>query len=201
MGWVFKGQLSAEEDEKLARMQPGETAIVRNSRGYVILFLRDKKEAGAKVFTTVTVVQVALPFGGGTPGKDEIRQLTSYLDNLRRSSPDCRSFIKSVRESGMCAVSEPTTIALESMQPQFRSIVMPLQSGQMSDPIMAPGAVVVFCLLNKKTREIPEPTADDIKIQKMNERLAVFSDRELRDLRKKADIKTYGQYQLEANAG
>jgi peptidyl-prolyl cis-trans isomerase SurA len=199
MGWVFKGQLSAEEDAKLAEMRVGDTAIVRNSRGYVILFLRDKREAGAKVLTTVTVVQVAVPFGNAARD-EEIRQMTSYIENLRRNSSGCRDFIKSAGDSGICAISEPTTMALEGMQPQFRSLISTLQAGQTSEPIAAPGAVVVFCLLDRKTREIPEPSAGDIRVQKMNERLAVFSDRELRDLRKKADIKTDEKYRRESDS-
>ncbi|MDR2107309.1 MAG: peptidylprolyl isomerase [Holosporaceae bacterium] len=200
IGWIFRGQLSSEEDAKLAGMRVGETAIVRNSRGYAILLLQDKKEAGTAALTTVKVVQVAVPFGESAPAEEELRQLTDYAVNLKRISGDCRELIKNARDSGICAVSEPITIALEAMQPQFRSKIAALRPGCASDPITAPGAVVIFCLLDKKTREIPEPTAAEIKSQKMNERLSVFSDREIRDLRKKSDIKTDEKYRLESNA-
>jgi hypothetical protein len=44
-------------------------------------------------------------------------------------------------------------------------------------------------MLDRKTQKIPEPTREDIIERKINERLSVFADREMQDLRKKADIK------------
>ncbi|MDR0753520.1 MAG: peptidylprolyl isomerase, partial [Holosporaceae bacterium] len=112
IGWVFPGQLSPEENSALGKMSIGERIIVRNSRGYVILFLKDKKEAGLKSFTILRFVQVVIPFREPNPSKEDIEQLAGYLVNLKRNSKNCLEFIKDAKNSGLCAASNPISIAL-----------------------------------------------------------------------------------------
>ena len=52
----------------------------------------------------------------------------------------------------------------------------------------------VFCVLDRKEEKIPEPTLDDIRNQKINEKFSIFSDKELSELKKRADIKLDKRY-------
>jgi peptidyl-prolyl cis-trans isomerase SurA len=189
IGWILHGRLSPEENAALQKMPVGGRAAIRNSRGYVILFLRDKKEAGLSSFTTLRFVQVVVPFRESKLTKEELRHIDNFLIDMKKSSSGCQDFIKKARESGICAITDPIEIVLEETQPQFRSMLATLPAGSVGNPIETPNGVVVICMLNRKTQEIPEPTREDIRAEKINERLSVFADREVQDLRKKADIK------------
>jgi peptidyl-prolyl cis-trans isomerase SurA len=194
IGWVLHGQLSPEENLELSKMQIGNYSIVKNNRGYIILFLHDKKEAGLKHFTTVKFVQIVIPFGEPNPGNEQINQIKNYLHDMKKNSKNCHEFIKSAKDSGFCAISDPATLTLEEMQPQFRSMLASLQIGGIGDPIMTPNGIVMICMLDRQTQQIPEPTADDIRAQKTNERLSIFADREIQGLKKKSEIQINEKY-------
>ncbi|MDR0632027.1 MAG: peptidylprolyl isomerase [Holosporaceae bacterium] len=194
IGWIFHGQLSPEENRALGEMSMGEYRVVRNTRGYVILFLQDKKEAGLKSFTVLKFVQVIVPFRDANPPREEIESLMNYALDLKRNSHSCSEFIKRAKDSSFCGISDPVTITLEEMQPQFRSMIAPLQSGSIGNPLMTPNGIVTICMLDRKTQQIPEPTPNDIKMQKTNERLSVFADREIQDFRRKSEIKVSEKY-------
>jgi peptidyl-prolyl cis-trans isomerase SurA len=201
IGWVSPGQLSAEENSELQRMSAGNFSVVRNSRGYVVLFLRNKKEAGMQKFTVIKFVQVVVPFQEPNPNRDEIKAVTDYLAEIKRKSRNCHDFINQVKNSGFCAISPPSTVALEDVQPEFRAALAPLSTGSIGNPITTPHSIVVICMLDRKIEKIPEPTSNDIMAQKTNERLSVFADRELQDLHKKSTIKINEKYGAAANRG
>jgi peptidyl-prolyl cis-trans isomerase SurA len=194
IGWVFHGQLSPEENLELSKMQVGSHAVVRNSRGYVILFLHDRKEAGLKVFTTVKFLQIVIPFGASNPDSEQLNQIKKYLNDMKKNSRNCHEFIKNAKDSGLCGISDPVILTLEEMQPQFRSMLSSLQTGDIGSPITTPNGIIVVCLLDRKTQKIPEPTANDVKLQKINERLSIFADREIQDLKKKSEIQVNEKY-------
>jgi peptidyl-prolyl cis-trans isomerase SurA len=189
IGWILHGRLSPEENAALQKMPIGDRAVIRNSRGYVILYLRDKKEAGLSSFTTLRFVQVVVPFRESKLTKEELGHIKNFLIDMKKNSRDCQDFIKKARKSGICAITDPIEIALEETQPQFRSMLATLPAGNVGNPIEMPNGVVAVCMLDRKTQKIPEPTREDIRAEKINERLSVFADREVQDLRKKADIK------------
>ncbi|MDR2646252.1 MAG: peptidylprolyl isomerase [Holosporaceae bacterium] len=189
IGWIFHGQLSPEENAALQKMPVGGRAVIRNSRGYVILFLRDKKEAGSSSFTTLRFVQVVVPFRESKLTKEELGHIENFLIDMRRNSSGCQDFIKRARESEICAITDPVEIVLEEAQPQFRPMLAALPARSVGNPMAMPNGVVAICMLDRKTQKIPEPTREEIRAEKVNERLSVFADREVQDLRKKADIK------------
>jgi hypothetical protein len=145
-------------------------------------------------FTVIKFVQVVVPFREPNPGKDEVKVIVDYLGEIKRKSKSCHDFINRVKDSGFCAISPPSVIALEEVQPEFRSALAPLPIGGTGNPIVTPNGVVVICMLDRKIEKIPEPTPDDIMAQKTNERLSVFADRELQDLYKKSTVKIGEKY-------
>ncbi|MDR0968199.1 MAG: peptidylprolyl isomerase [Holosporaceae bacterium] len=194
MGWVFQGQLSSEENSALGKMQIGKRAIVRTSRGYAILFLQDKKEAGLSSFTTLKIAQVVIPFRGPNPPKEEVDQLRDFALELKKSSRSCHEFMAKAKESGFCGVSDSASVNLESMAPEFRTALSSLQAGGIGNPIVTPNGLIVICVLDRKTQKIPELTREEVMAQKTNERLSVFADRETRDLGKRAVIAVNEKY-------
>ncbi|MDR2766388.1 MAG: peptidyl-prolyl cis-trans isomerase SurA [Holosporaceae bacterium] len=195
LGWVYQGQLSAEEDAALSRLAIGGYTVVRNSRGYVILYLRDRREAGQNAAVEVKFVQIILPFGSDR-SKDTVEKLLDFVNDMRRSSRNCHEIITKAKDSGICALSEPLSMAVENMQPQFRPIVGGIPMGGFGPPMVTPDGIVVICVLDRKVHHIKDPTAEEVRAQKVGERLSVFAEQELQNLRKKAVVTINEKYEL-----
>ncbi|MDR3186911.1 MAG: peptidylprolyl isomerase [Holosporaceae bacterium] len=194
IGWIFPGQLSEEEDSALAKMTVGSRSVVRNIRGYIILFLQDKREAGPSTFTDLKLVQIVTPFSSPNPTNEEVSRLMDYAQDMKKNSPNAHAMIKSAKDSGFCEVSEPIAITLEGMQPQFRAMVSEVPAGGVGNPVPTPQGIITICMLDRRTQQIKDPSPDDMKIQKIGERLSVFAERELQYLRKKSYIKINEKY-------
>jgi peptidyl-prolyl cis-trans isomerase SurA len=188
LGWVFQGQLSRDEEDALKKMAIGSCTIVKSRRGYYILYLRDKRESGVRSFTDLKIVQVIMPFSEAKPSKDIVDPLLDYINDLRKNSSNARTFIAKAKEASILIVSDQMPAVLESMQPQFRNAIANVSVNGFSNPIMIEGGILVLCVLDKKTTTLKEPSREDVKCQKTNEKLSLFAERELQDLRKKAVI-------------
>ncbi|GHU11819.1 chaperone SurA [Alphaproteobacteria bacterium] len=195
LGWVFHGQLSPEEEAALKGMSVGSYAIAKSRKGYFVLYLQDKRESGERSLTDLGLVQVIMPFAQEKPSKDVVDQLMSYINDLTRTSRNARAFIAKAKESGIMGVSDESHSTLEAMQPQFKSLLSSIPQNGFSKPILVDAGILVVCVMNKKVTTLKEPSRDEIKRQKINEKLTIFSERELQDLRKKAVIRTDAKYQ------
>lgn len=189
LGWVYEGQLSREEFSSLETMRIGESRVVQNSRGFYILQLRDKREAGKDSITHLRFVQVGVPRPEYAEGQDT----RSLLNQLKERYPNVKAFIKQARTIG-CFVSEPISGVLEAMSPEVRLAVEHCSVNGLSRIVSNGQAFFVFCVLDRKKEKIPDPTLDDIRNQKINERFGIFSDKELSELKKRADIKLDPKY-------
>ena len=189
LGWVYEGQLSREEYNALKTMQIGETRVVQNSRGFYILQFRDKREAGKDSITHLRFVQVGVPRPEYAEGQDT----KALIKQLKARYPKARDFIKQARTIG-CFVSESASVVLESMNPKIRAAVKHCSANGLSEIISNEQAFFVFCVLDRREEKIPEPTLEDIRNQKINEKFSIFSDKELSELKKRADIKLDPKY-------
>jgi len=189
LGWIYEGQLSREEYSALRTMRVGESRVVQNSRGFYILQLRDKREAGKDSITYLQFVQVGVPRPEYANGQDT----RSLINQLKEHYPNARAFIEQARTIG-CFVSEPLSGVLEAMNPDVRKVVEHCPVNGLSRVISNEQALFVFCVLDRKKEKIPEPTLNDIRNQKINEKFSIFSDKELSELKKRADIKLDPKY-------
>lgn len=194
MGWIFQGQLSDVEFAALKTMEIGSHKIVKTNQGYVILFLRDKKEAGFRSYTHIKFAQVAVSFGQEKPSEESFKQLMSYLSEMKKTSKNCHEFMQKAKESGFIGVSDVTSGIIENMHPKFRAMLAKVPAGSTSDPIVTDSGVAMFCILDKKVHTIKEPTREEIKMQKTNERLSLLASREMQELTRKSYIKVDEKY-------
>ncbi|MCR4623499.1 MAG: peptidylprolyl isomerase [Alphaproteobacteria bacterium] len=184
LGWIREGQLSPEEDFALKTMKIGEARVVQNSRGFYILQLRDKREAGKDSITHLRFVQVGVFRPEYANGQDT----WSLINQLKKHYPNAKAFIDQARTIG-CSVSGLQSAVLETMTPEVRKAVEHCPVNGLSQIISNEQALFIFCILDRREEKIPEPTLDDIRNQKINEKFGIFSDREFFELKKWADIK------------
>jgi peptidyl-prolyl cis-trans isomerase SurA len=189
LGWTYEGQLSREEYFSLKTMKIGEARTVQNSRGFYILKLKDKRVAGKDSITHLQFVQVGVPRPEYAEGQDT----KALLNQLKSHYPNAKAFISQAKAIG-CFVSEPISGVLEAMNPEIRGVVERCPANGLSSIISNKQAFFVFCVLDRKEEKIPDPTLSDIKNQKINEKFGIFSDKELSELKKRADIKLDPKY-------
>ena len=189
LGWIYEGQLSREEYSALESMKVGESRVVQNSRGFYVLQLRDKREAGKDSITHLRFIQVGVPRPEYANGQDT----RSLINQLRSRYSNAKAFIDQARTIG-CFVSDPLSGILEAMAPEVRKAVEHCPVNGLSRVVSNEQALFVFCVLDRKEEKIPEPTLDDIRNQKINEKFSIFSDKELSELKKRADIKLDKRY-------
>lgn len=194
LGWVFEGQLSSVEINALKDMRVGSYKIVKNNKGYVILHLKDKKTEGLRTYTSLKFVQVVLPFGKEKPPQEHIDEALAYINVMKKTSKNCTEFIKKVKETGFIGVSDPTSGVLETMQPKFKQAIAKVPIGGISEAVVFDAGILVICLLDKKNNTVKEPTEDDIKSQKIDDRMNSAARNELNYLKRKSYISLNKKY-------
>ena len=194
LGWIYKGQVSKEEYEALSQMTLGNYKTVRTNHGYVILYLKDKRDAGLGSFTRVEFAQVIIPFGEGQ-SSEAVNQITEFAVGMKKDAHNnCHEFIKKAKASGVMAVSESTKAILESINPSFRKILANVPAGGVSSPVKTESGLVFFCMFKKQTEKVKEPTEEDIRNRKMGEKLEIFAEREIQNLKKIGEITLAEKY-------
>ncbi len=193
IGWIVDGQLSQEENTALKSMSIGEYRTVKNNRGYSILLLKDRRRGGQNSFTELRFVQAVIPFNE-QPSQEAVTQLTDYAKEMRASSRNSSEFIKKAKDSGICAILDPTTVVLEAVQPEMRRLIENIPAGGIGNPIVTPQGIITICMLDRKNKTIREPTSDELKNRIIGDRLATLAAKELQDARERAEIIDYEQY-------
>lgn len=199
IGWVFDGTMSDPETNALKTMSIGSCKMVRTDRGFSILLLQDKKAPGPQTYTTLRFRQVICPFQHGRPPKEALDQLLAFVDEMKRSSKNCRDFIRRAQESGIMGATGETSAVLEQMLPEYRKSIEGVAAGTVSQPIITDEAVIMICMLEKQKHTIRLPTKEEIVSQKIGEKLMSLSERELKGLLRKASIYTDPSYRLGAD--
>ncbi len=188
IGWVFEGQLSAQEFAALQQMKVGSYRIVSNNKGFVILYLKDKKGKGLRSYTNMSFVEVIVPFRDKNPTKDQISATISYINEMKKASRGCSDFIRQAKADEFIQVSDKVTGVLEALQPKFRELIAETSAGKVSKPIVFDGGVAVFCVLDKSLNKVEVPKLDDIRLQKVENRLDAAARNELNFCRQKANV-------------
>ncbi len=183
LGWVVDKQISSEEYSALKNMRINETRLVRGKAGISVLVLRDRRAAGKNTITRLRFVQVGMPLPKYANGQDTI----GLMDGLKSYYPQAKAFINQARTIG-CFVSDPISAVLEDMNPEVRGAVEHCSAGGLSRVIKNEQALFVFCILDRESQKIPEPTLAEVKAQKIDEKFSAFSEKELSDLKRRAYI-------------
>lgn len=199
IGWVFDGTLSDPEAEALKNMAVGSYKMVRTDRGFSILYLQNKKAPGPQTYTSLRFRQVICPFQNGRPSKEALDQLLNLIADMKKSSKSCNDFIQKAQDSGIMGATEEVSAVLEQMLPEYRKSIGGVESGKIGQPIITDDAVVIICMFEKKKHTVEPPTMEEIKNQKIGEKLMSLSERELRGLIKKASVYTDQKYRLGAD--
>jgi peptidyl-prolyl cis-trans isomerase SurA len=187
LGWIVPGEMEAEMDDTVARMQPGQVSDpIRTSTGYHILSLRERRAAGAPDpnLAVVTLEQIYLPTEGVRAlAPERVDELSRTISGLT----SCEQMKKLGEELATPGSGSISPVYAGGLPPKVRDVVMGLQPGRTSPPIEVGGARL-FIQVCMRRDDTGVPSADQIHSNLEGEKLQNAARQRLRDLRRQALI-------------
>jgi len=215
LGWVQDGQLDSKLMDALKTLQVGQVSPpIRTAKGYEILFLRDKHDAGlgdtasaapaappatAEPDQIVTMKQLVIPT---TPNEvqSKIDAKIQRAAQLKSEISSCDAMTAKAADYS-AAGSGDLPKGLLSRQPQdIQNAVRTLPVGTLSPPLVRPAGVTVLMVCAREAApasatpaatpaaSTADQTREDIATQLGTKRLEALQERYLKDLRASAYI-------------
>ncbi|MBV9376245.1 MAG: peptidylprolyl isomerase [Alphaproteobacteria bacterium] len=192
IGWVRAEQLSPELGKTVAQLRPGElSAPIRTGAGYYLLLVLDRRSGGSAgpSDNLVHLVQIVFPL---PPQATEAvrRAAIAEAQNAKTSAKTCEELLKIGKEKGSAQLSSEGRLRVDQVAPGMRSIVLGLEVGQTSPPIVQKNGVGVIMMCEKAAA--PSAPAvlsrEEVAETLMRQRLDTLARRYMRDLRRTAFV-------------
>ena len=191
IGWVRPEQLSPDLGKAVAQMRPGElSAPLRTGAGYYLLLVLDRRSgrSAGPEDTLLHLVQIVFPL---PPQAPEAMRRAAIIEaqNTRTTAKSCEELLKIGKEKGSPQLSSEGRLRLDQIAPAMRNIVLGLEAGQTSQPIVQKNGVGVIMVCEKSAPAAATiPTRDEIAETLMRQRLDTLARRYMRDLRRTAFV-------------
>ena len=192
IGWVRAEQLSPELGKAVAQMRPGELSPpIRTGAGYYLLLVVDRRSgrAAGPEETVLHVVKIVFPL---SPQAPEAMRRTTILEaqGAKATAKNCEELLKIGKEKGSPQLSSEGRLRVEQIAPAMRNIVLGLEPGQSSQPIVQKNGVGVIMVCEKAAAPSSPtvPSREDVGETLMRQRLDTLARRYMRDLRRTAFV-------------
>lgn len=192
IGWVRPEQLSPELGKAIAQMRPGElSAPIRTGSGFYLLLVFDRRAGGSasQEESVLHLVQIVFPLP--SQASDAMRRAAiAEAQSAKTTAKNCEEMLKIGKEKGSPQLSSEGRLRLGQIAPAMRSIVLALEVGQPSQPIVQKNGVGVIMICDKTgpTAAPTMPSRDDVAETLMRQRLDTLARRYMRDLRRTAFV-------------
>src|SRR6516164_2263996 len=191
IGWVRPEQLNSELGKMVAQMRPGELSPpLRTGAGYYLLLVLDRRSgrsAGAED-TLLHLVQIVFPLPPQAPEAMRRAAITE-AQNAKLTAKNCEELIKIGKEKGSAQLSSEGRLRVDQIAPGMRNIVLGLEAGRSSQPIVQKNGVGVIMVCEKVAPSAATvPTREEIAETLMRQRLDTLARRYMRDLRRTAFV-------------
>lgn len=194
LGWVLEGSFSAEIEQALASLQPGQVSEpLRTITGYSIYLMRQKRRVlvGDPSETTVNLRRLAVPFPAGTSNAQQAA-LVAETQAFRGTVEGCQALREQSEAQEFGQVEDLGSGKLGDLGPLVREPVADLPVGEPSELIEFPDGVVFYMVCDREVPGESLPERDDIARDLTNEQLDRLQRRYLRDLRNAAYVEVRG---------
>ena len=183
-------QLSPELGKVVAQLRPGElSAPIRTGAGYYLLLVVDRRSgrAAGPGDSLVHLVQIVFPLP--PQATEPVRRAAIAEAQNAKSAKNCDDLLKIGKEKGSPQLSSEGRLRVDQVAPAMRSVVLALEPGQTSPPIVQKNGVGVIMMCEKAAPSAPTvPTRDEIAETLMRQRLETLARRYMRDLRRTAFV-------------
>jgi peptidyl-prolyl cis-trans isomerase SurA len=192
IGWVRPEQLSPELGKAVAQMRSGElSAPIRAGAGYYLLLVLDRRSgrSAGPEDSLVHLVQIVFPLP--SQATEQMRHAAIVeAQNAKTTAKNCEELLKIGKEKGSAQLSSEGRLRVDQVTPAMRNIVLGLEVGQTSPPIVQKNGVGVVMMCEKAAppSALTVPSRDEIAETLMRQRLETLARRYMRDLRRTAFV-------------
>jgi peptidyl-prolyl cis-trans isomerase SurA len=191
MGWVRPEQLAPELGKVVAQMRSGELSPpIRTPGGYYLLLVLDRRagNSGGTEDTLLHLVQIVFPLPPQA-GDAARRAAIVEAQNAKTTAKNCEELLKVGKEKGSPQLSSEGRLRADQISPAMRNLVLGLEPGQASQPIVQKNGVGVIMMCEKPASSTPTvPTREEVTESLMRQRLDTLARRYMRDLRRTAFV-------------
>jgi peptidyl-prolyl cis-trans isomerase SurA len=190
LGWVRRGQLGAELDAALQRLQPGQVSDpIRTTSGFHLLALRERRVAEGVAGSNVKVSlhQLYLPVSPDASPAD-VRARMEEAQELSEPAQSCADLQALNREGAPPLSGSLGEAEVNQLPPEIRKVVLPLEAGQKSAPFRSGNGVIVLMVCDRQGEDVSLRQREMIRRALEEERLGAAAQRYLRDLRRAAFV-------------
>jgi len=191
IGWVRAEQLSPDLGKAVAQMRPGELSPpIRAGAGYYLLLVLDRRSgrSAGPEDNLVHLVQIVFPLPSQAT-EPMRRAVIAEAQSAKTSAKNCEELLKIGKEKGSAQLSSEGRLRVDQVAPGMRNIVLGLEVGQTSPPIVQKNGVGVIMMCEKAAPSAPTvPSRDDVAETLMRQRLDTLARRYMRDLRRTAFV-------------
>ncbi len=191
VGWVRPEQLSPELGRAVGQLRPGELSPpIRTGAGFYLLLVLDRRagRSAGPEDNLLHLVQIVFPFPpqATEPAR---RAAIAEAQSARTTAKDCEEMLKIGKEKGSAQLSSEGHLRTDQIAPAMRSIVLALEPGKASQPIVQKNGVGVIMVCDKAAPTAPTiPSREDVAETLMRQRLDTLARRYMRDLRRTAFV-------------
>jgi peptidyl-prolyl cis-trans isomerase SurA len=192
IGWVRPEQLSPELGKAVAQMRAGELSPpIRSGAGYYLLLVLDRRtgRSAGPEDSLVHLVQIVFPLP--SQATEPMRRAAIVeAQSARTSAKNCEELLKIGKEKGSAQLSSEGRLRVDQVTPAMRNVVLGLEVGQTSPPIVQKNGVGVIMMCEKAAPSSAPtvPSRDEIGETLMRQRLETLARRYMRDLRRTAFV-------------
>jgi peptidyl-prolyl cis-trans isomerase SurA len=192
IGWVRPEQLSPELGKAVAQMRAGELSPpIRSGAGYYLLLVLDRRtgRSAGPEDSLVHLVQIVFPLP--SQATEPMRRAAIVeAQSARTSAKNCEELLKIGKEKGSAQLSSEGRLRADQVTPAMRNVVLGLEVGQTSPPIVQKNGVGVIMMCEKAAASSAPtvPSRDEIGETLMRQRLETLARRYMRDLRRTAFV-------------
>jgi peptidyl-prolyl cis-trans isomerase SurA len=192
IGWVRAEQLSPELGKAITQMRPGELSPpIRTGAGFYLLLVLDRRagRSAGPEDSLLHLVQIVFPLPPQA-AEPMRRAAIAEAQSAKTTAKNCEELLKIGKEKGSPQLSSEGRLRVDQVSPAMRSIVLGLEAGQASQPIVQKNGVGVIMMCEKATAPSAPtiPSRDDVAETLMRQRLDTLARRYMRDLRRTAFV-------------
>jgi peptidyl-prolyl cis-trans isomerase SurA len=192
IGWVRPEQLNPDLGKVVAQLRPGELSVpIRTAAGYYLLLVLDRRAGragGGEDETVLHLVQVVFPVPQQA-GEAARRAAIAEAQNTKAAAKNCEEMLKIGKEKGSTQLSSEGHLRLGQIAPALRNIVLGLEVGHASQPIVQRNGVGVIMVCDKtSSNPTALPSRDEVGETLMRQRAENLARRYMRDLRRAAFV-------------
>ncbi|MBY0355463.1 MAG: peptidylprolyl isomerase [Rickettsiales bacterium] len=190
--WVDSTQLDPLVAEQLSKASlPGYVGPIRGPVGFQILQVKERRETIAKPLgdSELSFRRILLSLDENAESK-EVNVLMDIAKSVRQHPGSCQ-------EKGIAGLNnfeglnikvDYTRTRQSGITPEIKPIVQSLHVGEVSAPFASPEGIQMLMLCEKTELPMAAPDRDKIREQLLREKLALASQKYIRDLRRAAFI-------------